>query len=135
MALLEQCRTANEEHEITGLLLYTPDGQFMQVLEGRKQTVLHLYYNLITADSRHKNCTVISEGPWVRRSFASWSMGFLPEESGTLVNTPGYVEFNSLRLLLRKWAPNRPALIHRCLEFIERYAQTEEDGLLYTATR
>jgi hypothetical protein len=134
ISLLEQSRTANERRGITGLLLYTPAGQFLQVLEGTKQAVTHLYYNLITADPRHKNCTVISEGPWARRSFAAWSMGFLPEGPGALLNIPGYVEFNSLRALLQKWAPSRPALVHMCLEFIARYDdQAEASDLLAIA--
>ncbi|OGX89437.1 hypothetical protein BEN47_07320 [Hymenobacter lapidarius] len=74
--LLAQARTYNLIHHITGILLYTPDGRFMQVLEGQKSVVRNLYYNHILLDPRHYNCRVLTDGPAILRSFSTWTMGF-----------------------------------------------------------
>ncbi|OON67234.1 BLUF domain-containing protein [Hymenobacter sp. CRA2] len=128
--LLEQSRAFNAAHDITGLLLYTPNQQFMQVLEGGEDEVRHLYYERIAVDARHHDCVVLSEGPWSRRSFPNWRMGFLTDEQSDLHTVPGYVELSRLRTLLPVLAPSRPALVHMLLEFIERYTDPAEDPLL-----
>lgn len=75
-ALLEQSRVFNRENQLTGLLLHTPDGRFMQILEGEKEVVRALYYGQIVTDMRHHHCQVLSAGASTARSFADWSMGF-----------------------------------------------------------
>ena len=47
--LLNRSRMYNRYHDITGILLYTPDGRFLQVLEGPRQEVRNLYFNTIVA--------------------------------------------------------------------------------------
>ncbi|WP_223650597.1 BLUF domain-containing protein [Hymenobacter psoromatis] len=74
-ALLRRGRAHNQAHNITGVLLHTADGRFLQVLEGPKTAVRHLYYHVILSDTRHFHCQVISEGPCAQRSFAGWAMG------------------------------------------------------------
>lgn len=74
-ALLHRGRTHNQAHNITGLLLHTADGRFLQVLEGPKTAVRHLFYHVILSDTRHYHCQVVSEGLCFRRSFTDWSMG------------------------------------------------------------
>ena len=74
-ALLHRGRTHNRKHNITGLLLHTADGRFLQVLEGPKTAVRHLFYHVILSDTRHFHCQVISAGLCFRRSFTDWSMG------------------------------------------------------------
>ena len=73
--LMAQARAFNRECRVTGLLLYTPDGRFMQVLEGEENVVRALYFNHIALDPRHYNCRVLAEGSCLYRSFADWSMG------------------------------------------------------------
>ncbi|WP_051719057.1 BLUF domain-containing protein [Hymenobacter sp. IS2118] len=75
-ALLQRSRNFNRIHHITGLLLYTPDGRFMQVLEGEQAVVRNLYFNRIVADPRHYNCRVIANGPGLQRCFTDWTMDF-----------------------------------------------------------
>ncbi|OWP61382.1 blue light sensor protein [Hymenobacter amundsenii] len=75
-ALLEQARGFNREHHISGLLLHTPDGRFLQILEGEEAMVRALYYDHIVADLRHHRCQVLGAGPCPERSFADWNMGF-----------------------------------------------------------
>ena len=42
VTLLARCRAYNTTHNITGLLLYTLDGRFLQVLEGEESIVRSL---------------------------------------------------------------------------------------------
>ncbi|MEQ8240260.1 MAG: BLUF domain-containing protein, partial [Cyclobacteriaceae bacterium] len=49
--LLNESRTNNKKFEITGMLIYLKN-QFIQILEGEKETVLNLYHK-ITQDQRH----------------------------------------------------------------------------------
>jgi hypothetical protein len=74
-ALLHRGRTHNLAHGITGLLLHTDDGRFIQVLEGPKTAVRHLFYHIILSDTRHFHCHVVSEGLCFRRAFSDWNMG------------------------------------------------------------
>ncbi|MDJ0367684.1 BLUF domain-containing protein [Hymenobacter sp. H14-R3] len=74
-ALLRRGRAHNQANNISGVLLHTADGRFLQVLEGPKTAVRHLYYHVILSDTRHFHCQVISEGACARRSFGGWTMG------------------------------------------------------------
>ena len=74
-ALLQQARAHNQQAHITGLLLHTPDGRFLQILEGEDADVRELYYQHILSDPRHYKCRVLGEGSCAERSFADWSMG------------------------------------------------------------
>jgi hypothetical protein len=74
-ALLQRGRTHNKAHGITGLLLHTDDGRFLQVLEGPKTAVRHLFYHVILSDTRHFHCHIVSQGLCFRRHFSDWTMG------------------------------------------------------------
>jgi len=74
LEILRVSRQNNARSRLSGMLLYK-DGTFMQALEG-EQDVLKHRYNIITADSRHKDLMLLSEKPIEQRSFADWSMGF-----------------------------------------------------------
>ncbi|WP_310391587.1 BLUF domain-containing protein [Hymenobacter sp.] len=97
-ALLHQSRAYNQAHGITGILLYTPDGRFLQVLEGERDEVRGLYRRIQT-DPRHYDCRVFSEGPCRQRSFATWTMGFRVAQA------------QDLRKLLRSVPPDAPGLL------------------------
>ena len=75
-ALLQWSRSHNREIHITGLLLHSPDGRFLQILEGEDADVRQLYYQHILPDPRHHQCRVLGEGSCAERSFADWNMGF-----------------------------------------------------------
>ena len=98
-ALLYHSRAYNQRHEITGVLLYTPDGRFLQVLEGPRQAVRHLYFDTILADPRHYDCRVLGEGPNPSRSFPGWDMAFKAAQA------------RDLRRLLAPVPPDNPALL------------------------
>lgn len=72
--LLEKSRANNSELSITGMLLYK-GGNFMQMLEGDRDTVKKLY-DTIKRDTRHKDVTTITTDSIKKRSFENWSMGF-----------------------------------------------------------
>jgi hypothetical protein len=118
---LTRFRLFNAAHDLTGILLYTPDGQFMQLLEGAEEDITPLFHDRIMADPRHFNITVVSEGPWARRSFPNWNMAFMAPGHAQLRTEPGFLELSALRELLPRLTPIRPSLVQLLLEFIEQY--------------
>ena len=99
VTLLAGCRAYNATHNITGLLLYTPDGRFLQVLEGEESIVRSLYLNKISTDPRQFSCRIYSEGPALKRSFPNWPLGFRNASADVL------------RTLLSNVPPDRPGLL------------------------
>jgi acylphosphatase len=88
-ALLTQSRKNNSESDITGVLMYA-DGTFIQVLEGEKKAVEHLF-EIIQRDPRHKNVIEIVSGEEEKRTFPDWLMAFLTPESGKMTELAGYI--------------------------------------------
>jgi hypothetical protein len=70
--LLAGARLRNQEHGITGLLLYNA-GYFAQVLEGPDASLKALLAN-IGKDPRHDEYHLVSEGPIEARYFEGWAM-------------------------------------------------------------
>ena len=115
--LLRQSRTYNQQHDITGVLLHTPEGRFLQVLEGPRAAVRHLYYHAILSDMRHHHCRVLGEGSWPTRSFATWTMGFRQAQPHDLRTLLGESAPNDLGLVPRPYP--RPQLLGLVLDFVE----------------
>ncbi|MVN77211.1 phosphonate transporter [Hymenobacter sp. HMF4947] len=89
--LLRQARAHNQDHRLTGLLLYAADThEFVQVLEGPRDE-LDTLYQRITRDPRHKHAFVLHEGPAAGRMFPDWRMGFVPAATQDLRTTTGYL--------------------------------------------
>ena len=95
--LLVQARHFNIQHGITGVLLYI-EGDFLQVLEGRKETIDSLFEN-IKRDKRHKSVIVVYEGNKIKRQFPDWSMGFHSSTYEMLRNILGFEDLNKRDLL------------------------------------
>jgi hypothetical protein len=72
--LLKQSRTFNSQNNITGLLLYI-DGDFIQVLEGKKSQICFLFEK-IKQDKRHKGIICVINDTITKRQFSNWSMGY-----------------------------------------------------------
>lgn len=72
--ILEVSRTKNQEHGITGVLLYK-SGSIVQVLEGDEAAVRRLYAN-IGQDPRHWNVATVFTRDIAHREFPAWTMGF-----------------------------------------------------------
>ena len=80
--LLEQSRSWNDPHGLTGFLAYVEgtdnygvQGRFIQVLEGSEKEVTDIFTN-IQVDLRHHHISVIKRGPIAQRRFSFWKMGF-----------------------------------------------------------
>lgn len=88
--LLRQARTYNQDHRLTGLLLYAADTrEFVQVLEGPRDEVQPLYEK-IARDPRHKHSFVLHEGLATGRMFPDWRMGFVAAATQDLRTATGY---------------------------------------------
>jgi hypothetical protein len=115
-ALLRRGRAHNQAANITGVLLHTADGRFLQVLEGPITAVRHLYYHVILSDVRHFHCQVVSEGPCAQRSFAGWAMGCRLARSADLRTLLGEAPANDLGLTHRPYP--RPQLLTLLENFV-----------------
>ncbi len=97
--LLDVSRQANQEHGITGILIYGC-GNFAQYLEGPKVEIDTLFVN-IQRDSRHRDVQLLAEGPITTRIFADWSMTFRPLGQDVIEKLPGAVDpVDALRTVL-----------------------------------
>ncbi len=80
--MLNNARAFNQEHRITGCLLYHQN-QFIQLLEGEAPMVRELY-SRIEKDRRHTSLALLSEERIDSRIFEEWHMAFYnfssPEE-------------------------------------------------------
>jgi hypothetical protein len=71
--VLHASRKNNPARGITGILCHSGD-VFLQVLEGGRDPVNHLY-NLISSDKRHKHVTILHYEEVTERRFSGWTMG------------------------------------------------------------
>ena len=88
--LLRRARAHNQDHRLTGLLLYAADThESVQVIEGPRDEAARLY-EAITRDPRHKHAFVLHEGLATGRMFPDWRMGFVAAATQDLRTTTGY---------------------------------------------
>jgi hypothetical protein len=73
-AILDISRANNRRLGVTGMLLHLDHG-FLQVLEGPKDAVLHIF-SKVERDRRHIGLRVLVQQEVNERLFADWSMGF-----------------------------------------------------------
>lgn len=117
--LLQQARLHNEASDITGLLLYAPDGRFVQVLEGRVEDVYDLYFRHISHDRRHQQLTLLANGAINHRRFADWRMGFRSTTPEALTELTGHFSTADATFLL-PMLPNLPSsLLDKLLDFVQ----------------
>lgn len=72
-SILEESRSHNVPHGITGMLCYSDD-LFIQVLEGSRKNVSDVY-NRIVKDKRHSDIQLLIFEEIAERRFANWTMG------------------------------------------------------------
>ena len=90
LELLKHARVKNEEHGLTGMLLYR-DGVYLQFLEGRRSDIDELLSRL-EKDSRHQDIRIIQEGSLSERMFPDWSMAYKNLAGLRSTQIPGYSE-------------------------------------------
>jgi Sensors of blue-light using FAD len=100
--LLKKANENNSKLGITGMLLFK-GGNFLQVLEGEKETVLTLYKK-INQDPRHTRHIVLFQGFAPRRDFPDWSMGFHDLNSPDTKSIPGFSHFLNTSLTSTEFA-------------------------------
>ncbi|WP_158808960.1 BLUF domain-containing protein [Beijerinckia sp. L45] len=69
----------NRRLGVTGILLATPSG-FAQILEGEAASIDEVFGSILR-DVRHKDVTVLSYEPVVRRRFERWSLPYFGRSS------------------------------------------------------
>ena len=91
LEILEVSRRNNQQHDITGMLLYS-DGNFIQVLEGEEAIVTQVFTK-IQKDPRHQGIMVYVKHPIDKRQFANWEMGFVNVQKVDVSRIPGYSNY------------------------------------------
>jgi hypothetical protein len=117
--LLVKARQRNEALGLTGLLLYTQDGRFVQVLEGEAEAIHTLYHEQIAHDTRHQYLQVLADGPLDYRRFADWRMGYCLATPEDLAELTGYCSTADASFLL----PMLPTLSGKLLDKLLDYVQ------------
>jgi hypothetical protein len=101
LPLLEESRSWNLAHGITGMLLYIAGetgsleqgGRFMQALEGTEVEVRGIFEK-IRSDKRHHHLMVLNEATAKKRNFAAWTMGFASMDIEEYKAKLGFFELN-----------------------------------------
>jgi hypothetical protein len=72
-SIMVKSRAHNPRAGVTGILCYS-NSLFLQVLEGSRREVSHLY-NRIANDKRHKDVEILYYEEVTERLFSNWTMG------------------------------------------------------------
>jgi len=119
--LLQQSRTWNEAHGLTGMLLYIEGsflhfdgGRFIQALEGDEAEVRAIFEK-IQLDNRHFDITRLHESTTAKRNFADWSMGFKS------LNKKGYLEMPGSFSLDESFLTSRTEVFNIPMDFLKSF--------------
>ncbi len=89
--ILKISRKNNKEKHITGALVYNK-GYFLQMLEGKRETVEALF-NHIAKDNRHEKVSRFFQGTADKRLFPDWYMGFFQHDEYQNLDLSGLINF------------------------------------------
>ncbi|GAB7086850.1 BLUF domain-containing protein [Marinifilum fragile] len=115
--LLSEIRPKNLKQGVTGLLLYN-DEIFIQVIEGKSDTI-HDLYDRLQKDKRHTNIVKILEERIDQRSFPNWSMGYQKlskEESKVL---PGFTDLMTTNDIRESLKQSSQAIVDLIVKFMK----------------
>lgn len=116
--LLEQSRTWNKQHHVTGLLCYSASGHFIQILEGSALNV-HALFAKIRQDKRHHHVVLLSDKASATRWFPDWQMAYAEAEPHDFFWLVGYLDARSHNLVQPQLPITEPLL----LELLAKFAQ------------
>ncbi len=80
--ILAEANARNSAKNITGCLIYH-NKSFVQILEGNKKDVLHIYEKIIE-DKRHHSIKMLWENDVENRCFTEWNMAYHQPEDKNL---------------------------------------------------
>lgn len=119
-ALLEGARRANQEFDVTGVLLYD-DGSFLQYLEGPPEGIAAVYER-VRRSPLHSGIIELIRGPIPARVFSGWQMGFTRTPASAVLRlanaswkaqlrhdaaTPALTDSEGFQLLRQFWDSSR----------------------------
>ncbi len=93
--ILVDAREHNEQHNITGMLLYN-DGNVMQVIEGEEAEVTTLFNN-ISKDIRHTGIIVLVREAISQRDFPDWRMSYQNISGHSVEGFSDFLSFDANR--------------------------------------
>jgi len=117
--LLQQSQALNEVNQITGLLCYSDDGHFVQVIEGSARDV-HALYAKIQQDRRHCHVTLLGDKASATRWFADWRMALVHLPTNEFYWLLGYLEAKGHNPALSQVPINEPQLLTLLQQFSQR---------------
>lgn len=82
--ILQVARERNAAAQVTGCL-HHEDGLFFQWLEGPADSLRPIIESILR-DTRHRDVTVLNEGPLDRRRFQDWRMRFSDRDQASLLD-------------------------------------------------
>ena len=94
--LLMNSRANNRRLGLSGFLMHK-QGRFVQVLEGPDDAV-QARYDVIAADPRHTDLTVLLSESIDEPRFPDWSMGYRPTTDELAEAIPGYADVTGAAL-------------------------------------
>ncbi|UZO79580.1 BLUF domain-containing protein [Aquimarina sp. ERC-38] len=92
--IVEKAISFNKIHNITGCLIYH-NQTFFQILEGAKEEVMRLYYQ-ITQDPRHSSLVIVWKGVKFVRNFSMWNMALVTDNGNLRVTYEDNTEHQDL---------------------------------------
>jgi len=115
--ILDDARTRNEKHGVTGILLYVDD-VFLQVVEGNNDVVQQTMER-IKSDKRHDSIKVIYESDTEGPLFCNWSMAYIdatPEQLSHWLELEGTSTLQAVINELEQSPERVPGLLLRILK-------------------
>ena len=126
--LRQQSLAYNTANDLTGMLLYAPNGHFLQVLEGETAAVQFLYHHRIATDPRHERLVVLSEGLSATHVFPDWTMSFRESDDtddgpngANQAARPGYLAPRAAYMRVCQLVRATPELMRLLLDFTAGY--------------
>ena len=127
--IVSNAQKNNSEYGVTGMLIYL-NGEFLQILEGLKDSVEYVYTKNIAIDKKHSEIKILYSGVIHKRSFQKWSMGFMTDRQIDTANSKHF-NLSSIEPFMNRLTDSakRDSLSLGVAEFIYNYhLMRKQDG-------